>query len=86
MSTRHLADTVEILGLSPASKSLMIALAYVADDKGQVRATNHRLGEISGLADRTIRANLRKLETLRYIMAPANGAYRYHLASWNWPS
>lgn len=76
MSYKHLAVAADITGIPPTCKLLLYALSVRANGDGHCPATNAQLQELTGLSERAIRSNLRKLEKLEII---AREPYGYRI-------
>lgn len=64
MSHAHTAAALQIAGLEPSSKLLLLVLCLGADRQGRGEATPAELARQSGLSERSIRTHLRNLYDL----------------------
>lgn len=61
MSQAHTAAALQIRGLEPTSKLLLLTLCLGADRQGRGEAMPAELANMTGLSERTIRDHMRKL-------------------------
>jgi len=72
MSVRVMSAVFESRILGPVERLVMLALADHADDAGRCYPSNARLQDRTGLSERAVRANIRKLEDAGFLAIAMN--------------
>src|SRR5690606_40080416 len=73
MSVKIMSAVFESETLAPTERLIMLALADHADDTGRCYPSISRLGRRTGLSERAVQTNIRKLVNQGYIRVIAGG-------------